>query len=154
MKNQIKTKTRLTFIQFVFSTFFSNEGIIDETESFQNYFYKLSIPSIEKDSESFIDFNKNYFNKLKLNYHDFVKKNNIDNLIDPLINFERSYKNWNVINKSIILAILSEIEITKKEKIKILINDYFNISKSLINKKELGMINAITDKYINEKNYI
>ena len=33
-------------------------------------------------------------------------------------------------------------------------NDYFNISKSLITKKELGMINAITDKYINEKKII
>ena len=50
--------------------------------------------------------------------------------------------------------IFSEIEITKQEKIKILINDYFNISKSLITKKELGMINAITDKYINEKKQI
>ena len=57
-------------------------------------------------------------------------------------------------NKSIILCIFSELEITKKEKIKILINDYFNISKSLITKKELGKINANTDKYINEKKNI
>ena len=84
----------------------------------------------------------------------FIKKNNIADLIDPFIKFDRKYKNWSLINKSIILAIFSEIEISEKKKIKILINDYFNISKSLITKKELGMINAITDKYINEKKII
>ena len=154
MQNQLKTKTRLAFIQFIFSTFFSSEEAIDGTKDFQNYFYKLTVPSIEKDKETTINFNKNYFNKLTLIYYEFIKKNDIDALIDPLINFERKYKSWSKINKSIILSIFSEIEITKKEKIKILINDYFNISKSLITKKELGMINAITDKYINEKKII
>ena len=154
MQNSIKTKTRLAYIQFIFSTFFSKSEIIDETENFQKYFYKLSIPSIEKNQETIIDFNKNYFTKLSFSYFEFIKKNNVDELIDSLINFDRKYKNWSFINKSIILAIFSEIEISKKEKIKILINDYFNISKSLITKKELGMINAITDKYINEKKII
>ena len=154
MQNLIKTKTRLAYIQFIFSTFFSKGEIIDETENFQNYFYKLSIPSTEKDKETTFDFNKNFFTKLSFSYFEFIKKNNVDDLIDSLINFDRKYKNWSFINKSIILAIFSEIEISKKEKIKILINDYFNISKSLITKKELGMINAITDKYINEKKII
>tara|TARA_B100000579_G_C22794394_1_gene836273 strand:- start:719 stop:1183 length:465 start_codon:yes stop_codon:yes gene_type:complete len=154
MQNQIKTNTRLAFIQFIFSTFFSNKEISDETIDFQNYFYKLSVPSIENDKDTLFNFNKNYFNKLTLVYDEFIKKNNINNIINPLINFERKYESWNTINKSIILAIFSEIEITKKEKIKIIINDYFNISKLLITKKELGMINAITDKYINEKKYI
>ena len=154
MQNSIKTKTRLAYIQFIFSTFFSKSEIIDEIEHFQKYFYKLSIPSIEKDQETIIDFNKNFFTKLSFSYFEFIQKNNVDELIDSLINFDRKYKNWSFINKSIILAIFSEIEISKKEKIKILINDYFNISKSLITKKELGMINAITDKYINEKKII
>ena len=156
MQNQIKTKTRLAFIQFIFSTFFSNKPILDETENFQKYFYKLSVPSINKnkDKDSIINFNKNYFNKLTLIYHEFLKKNDLDDLIDPLIDFDRKFKNWSNINKSIILAILSEIQISKKEKINILINDYLNISKSLITKKELGMINAITDKYINENKII
>ena len=154
MQNSIKTKTRLAYIQFIFSTFFSKSEIIDEIEHFQKYFYKLSIPSIEKDQETIIDFNKNFFTKLSFSYFEFINKNNVDELIDSLINFDRKYKNWSFINKSIILAIFSEIEISKKEKIKILMNDYFNISKSLITKKELGMINAITDKYINEKKII
>ena len=154
MQNLIKTKTRLAYIQFIFSTFFSKGEIIDENVHFQNYFYKLSIPSTEKDQETIVDFNKNFFTKLSFSYFEFIKKNNVDELIDSLVNFDRKYKNWSFINKSIILAIFSEIEISKKEKIKILINDYFNISKSLITKKELGMINAITDKYINEKKII
>ena len=154
MQNQIKTKTRLAYIQFIFSTFFSKGEIIDETENFQKYFYKLSIPSTHKDQETVVDFNKSFFTKLSFCYFEFIQKNNIDDLIDPFIKFDRKYKNWSFINKSIILAIFSEIEISKKEKIKILINDYFNISKSLITKKELGMINAITDKYINEKKII
>ncbi len=153
MQNQIKTKTRLAFIQFIFSTFFSKEMIIDEKEHFENYFYKLSVPSLDKNHDYLINFNKSYFNKLAYIYYEFIQKNDVDGLVNKLINFERKYKNWNIINKSIILAIFSEIEITKKEKIKILINDYFNISKSLISKKELGMINAITDKYLNEKKY-
>ena len=155
MQNQIKTNTRLAFIQFIFSTFFSNNKIIDEKEDFQNYFYKLSVPSIEKDKkEILLNFNKNFFNKLSLVYNEYVKKNDVNKLVNSMINFDRKYNDWNTINKSIILAIFSEIEITKKEKIKILINDYFNISKSLISKKELSMINAITDKYLNEKKYI
>jgi hypothetical protein len=63
MQNLIKTKTRLAYIQFIFSTFFSKDEIIDETENFQNYFYKLSIPSTEKDQETIIDFNKNFFSQ-------------------------------------------------------------------------------------------
>ena len=154
MQNLIKTKTRLAFIQFIFSNFFSEDEILEDTENFQNYFYKLLIPSTDKDQETIFDFNKNFFTKLSLSYFEFIKRNNVDDLIDPFINFDRKYKNWSLINKSIILAIFSEIEISKKEKIKILINDYFNISKSLITKKELGMINAITDKYLNEKKII
>jgi transcription termination factor NusB len=154
MQNLIKTKTRLAFIQFIFSNFFSEDEILEDTENFQNYFYKLLIPSTDKDQETIFDFNKNFFTKLSLSYFEFIKRNNVDDLIDPFINFDRQFKNWSFINKSIILAIFSEIEISKKEKIKILINDYFNISKSLITKKELGMINAITDKYINENKII
>ena len=138
--------------------FFDYKGmiiaLIPDFISYVYYFYKLSIPATENDQENIVDFNKNFFNKLSFSYFEFIKKNNVDDLIDPFIKFDRKYKNWSFINKSIILAIFSEIEISKKEKIKILINDYFNIAKSLITRKELGMINAITDKYINEKNII
>ena len=83
--------------------------------------------------------------------HKFLKNNNIENIINPFIKFDRNYENWDKINKSIILSILSELEMTKKEKVKVVINDYINIAKTLIPKKDLGMINAITDKYLSDK---
>jgi transcription termination factor NusB len=154
MQNHIKTETRLALIQFIFSSFFSDLSLIEHSNDFEKYFNKLSISSIDQNEELLIKFNKNYFNKLTINYNKFIKNNNVENIINSLINFDRKFDSWDNINKSIILSIFSELEITKKEKIKILLNDYLNISKLLIPKKELGMINAITDKYINEKNII
>ncbi len=154
MQNKIKTQTRLTFIQFVFASFFFDKPVEDELLNFQNHFYKLTVSSIEHDEESIINFNKNFFNKLAVSYSQFIKNYDVAKIINPLINFERKYENWDSINKAIILSIFSEIQITKKEKIKILLNDYLDISKFLIKPKELGIINAITDKYLNEKKII
>ena len=154
MQNHIKTETRLAFIQFIFSSLFSDATVEENTDEFENYFYKLSISSMEQKNETSINFNKNYFKKLANSYAVFIKNHNIKEIINTIIKFDRGFENWDQINKSIVLSIFSEIEITKKEKIKILINDYFNISKSFITKKELGMINAITDTYINEKKNI
>tara|TARA_Y100000996_G_C22292333_1_gene548626 strand:- start:220 stop:684 length:465 start_codon:yes stop_codon:yes gene_type:complete len=151
MQNHIKTETRLAFIQFIFSSLFSKSSFEDDMNDFENYFYKLSVSSIEQNNETIIKFNKNYFKKLTKNYNEFIKNNNIENTINSIIKFDRNYENWDHINKSIILSILSELEITKKEKVKILLNDYLNISKTLITKKDLGMINAITDKYISDR---
>ena len=154
MQNQIKTETRLAFIQFIFSSLFSEKLIDDKIIDFEDHFYKLSVSSIYQKKDTVINYNKNYFKKLTLNYKEFLKKNDVNNTINLLIKFNRKFESWDLINKSIILSILSELEITKKEKVKILLNDYFNISKLLISKKELAMINAITDKYVNEKNII
>ena len=154
MQNQIKTDTRLAFIQFIFSSFFSDSSIEVNSNQFEKYFNKLLVSSIEEQEESIISFNSAYFNKLTSNYNKFINNNKTGEIVNRLINFDRKFESWDRINKSIILSIFSELEITKKEKIKILLNDYFNISKLLIPKKELGMINAITDKYINEKKFI
>ena len=151
MQNHIKTETRLAFIQFIFSSLFSDTSLEEYTSDFENYFYKLSVSSIEEKNELRINFNKNYFKKLTKSYDEFIKKNNISTIINSIIKFDRNYENWDQINKSIILSILSELEITKKEKVKILLNDYINISKTLIPKKDLGMINAITDNYLSDK---
>ena len=45
-------------------------------------------------------------------------------------------------------------EFISKGKIKIALNDYLNIAKSFVTTKELKMLNAIIDKYLNEKKYI
>ena len=154
MQNHIKTETRLAFIQFIFSSFFSDKSIKENSNEFEKYFNKLLVSSIEQEKETLIKFNKNYFNQLTLCYDNFINKNQVDDIVNPLIVFDRKFDKWDAINKSIILSIFSELEITKKDKIKILLNDYLNISKLLIPKKELGMINAIADKYINEKKII
>ncbi len=147
MQNYIKTETRLAFIQFIFSSLFTDVSIEETTEEFENYFYKLSVSSIDQKKEKPINFNKNYFKKLTNSYDEFIKTYDIKEIINSIIKFDRSFESWDQINKSIVLSIFSEIEITKKEKVKILLNDYINISKTLIPKKDLSMINAITDKY-------
>ena len=151
MQNHIKTETRLAFIQFIFSSLFSDATVEENTDEFENYFYKLSISSIEQKNETSINFNKNYFKKLANSYAVFIKNHNIKEIINTIIKFDRGFENWDQINKSIILSIFSEIEITKKDKVKILLNDYINISKTLIPKKDLSMINAITDKYLSDR---
>ena len=151
MQNSIKTETRLSFIQFIFSSFFSNSTVEENMNEFENYLYKLSVPSLKENKDININFNKNFFKKLTKSYVQFIEYQNIEDIINSLIKFDRKYKNWDQINKSIILSIFSELEITKKEKVKIVINDYINISKTLIPKKDLGMINAITDKYLSDK---
>ena len=151
MQNHIKTETRLAFIQFIFSSLFSDATIEEHTNEFENYFYKLSVSSMEQKNETSINFNKNYFKKLANSYDTFIKNHNIKEIINSIIKFDRGFENWDQINKSIILSILSEIEITKKDKVKILLNDYINISKTLIPKKDLSMINAITDKYLSDR---
>ena len=151
MQNYIKTETRLAFIQFIFSSLFSDVSIEESTNEFENYFYKLSVSSIDQKKEKPINFNKNYFKKLTNSYDEFIKTHDIEDIINSIIKFDRSFENWDQINKSIVLSIFSEIEITKKEKVKILLNDYMNISKTLIPKKDLSMINAITDKYLSDR---
>ena len=154
MQNQTKSDTRLVFIQFIFSSLFSEPPSEDNITDFETYFYRLPVSAIEQKNEFIINFNKNYFKKLALNYIEFINKIDINNIINPFIYFDRKFEKWDHINKSIILSIFSELEITKKDKVKILLNDYFNICKLLITKNELSMINAVTDKYVNEKKII
>ena len=73
------------------------------------------------------------------------------NLINSLINFDREFEKWDTINKAIILVAISELRNSKKEKIKIILNDYIEISKSFVNLQETKLINAILDKMLNEE---
>ena len=154
MDNKLKSKTRLAFIQYIFLSMSSHDDNNDIKNDFDNYFHNLSVSSIDEAKDTKIQYNKNMFNKLADNYIDFIKNNDLSLLIDPHIIFERKFNQWSKINQSIILAIISEIIITSKGKIKIALNDYLNIAKSFVTTKELKMLNAIIDKYLNEKKYI
>ena len=117
---------------------------------FEEYFHNLNINSIKEDQETKIKFNKNFFSNLVYNYSLINKKEITDN-IDKIIAFDRSFDKWDNINKSLIYSILSELSFTSQDKVKIVLNDYLNIAKKFISTKELKMINAILDKYLNEK---
>ena len=49
------------------------------------------------------------------------------------------------------LAALCEINYSEKPKIKIILNDYLNVSKLFINKSDISIINAIIDKIVYAK---
>ena len=48
-------------------------------------------------------------------------------------------------------SILSELSFTLKEKTKIVLNDYLNVAKNFVPINEVKMINAVVDKYLNDK---
>ena len=154
MDNQLKSKTRLAFIQYIFLSISSHDDNSDIKNDFDNYFHNLTVAAIDETKDTKIQYNKNMFNKLTDNYIDFIKNNDLSLLIDPHIIFERKFNQWSKINQSIILAIISETIITSRDKIKIALNDYLNIAKSFVTTKELKMLNGIIDKYLNEKKYI
>ena len=68
-----------------------------------------------------------------------------------LINFDRKFQKWDIINQSILIGALSEIKNTEFSKLKIVLNDYLNISKLFIAQSDIGTINAVLDKLINDK---
>jgi len=154
MQNKLKSKTRLAFIQYIFLTLSSDDDLIKIKNDFNEYFHNLVVSSIEEDREKKIQYNKNLFNKLTENYINFLKINEVEDMINSFIKFDRNFDKWSKINQSIILSIITELDSTPKEKIKIILNDYLNIAKSFITSKELKMLNAIIDKYLNEKKYI
>ena len=112
MNNQLKSKTRLAFIQYIFLSMSSLDDNSDIKNDFDNYFHNLTVSAIDEKKDTKIQYNKNMFNKLADNYINFKKNNDLRLLIDPHIIFERKFNQWSKINQSIILAIISEIIIT------------------------------------------
>ena len=85
------------------------------------------------------------------NYFKTINIKNVSEEINKLIKFNRKYEKWDTINKAIILTALAELRNSGKNKIKIILNDYIEISKSFVSSQETKLINAILDKMINEK---
>tara|TARA_B100000674_G_scaffold365088_1_gene307619 strand:+ start:521 stop:988 length:468 start_codon:yes stop_codon:yes gene_type:complete len=151
MQNFTKSQTRLAFIQFIFQSEFLNLEKNNNIDEFQNYFYNSNIATIGNKKEFKIKFNKNFFKKLCENYSNhFDKKNTVDQ-INKFIDLDRKFERWNIVLKSLIFAIISELQNSEDKYIKIILNDYINISKSLVNLKEIKLMNAIVQKYLNEK---
>ena len=151
MQNFTESQTRLAFIQYIFQSEFLNINESHDIEDFQKYFYNSDIAVIGEKKEFKLKFNKNYFKKLTENYVKNFDKIDTIKTLDKYINLERKFEKWNVVLKSLIFALISELNYTREKKFKIIFNDYINIAKSLVTKKEIKLMNAIIQKYLDEK---
>ncbi len=146
MNNKLKSKTRLAAIQLVSQHLINNQDIEYIKNDFDKY-YRNTI--IDEDSEK-IEYNLSFLSKLIL-YFKTTDFKNLSKEINSKIKFDRKFEKWDNIVQAIILISISEIRNSNKEKIKIILNDYIEISKSFINTNETKLINSILDKLINEK---
>ena len=151
MDNKLKSKTRLTNIQLIFQHISTNDDIDVIRENFDKYYKNSSIENFSSKKKIKFEFNANFLIKLNNYYKEYVNLNDYLLKINSFITFDRKFEKWNLINQSIILAAISELINTEESKLKIVLNDYLNISKNFISLNEVKIINAILDKFINEK---
>ena len=154
MQNYIKSQTRLAFVQYIFQNEFLNVDSSESIEDFQKHFYDTNIAIIDEKKETKLKFNKNFLNRLFSSFKNNIDKKNITDDLNGFIDINRKFEKWDNVLKSIIFAIIAELLITEKNKLKIVFNDYLNISKSLVSQKETKLINAIIQKYINKNEII
>ena len=154
MQNYIKSQTRLAFVQYIFQNEFMSTDPLESIEDFQKHFYDTNIAIIDEKKEFKLKFNKNFLNKLFSSLKNNIDKKNITEDLNGFIDINRRFEKWDNILKSIIFAIIAELLITEKNKVKIVFNDYLNISKSLVSQKETNLINAIIQKYIDKNEII
>ena len=151
MQNFIKSQTRLAFVQYIFQSLILDINTIKSNRDFQENFYDTNIAVIGEKKKFNLKFNKNLFNKLSDFYINQFNQKKIIEQLNQNITSERKFNNWDRVVKSLIYAIIIELNITENNKIKIVINDYINIAKSLVTPKETNLINAIIQNFIDEK---
>jgi len=145
MNNKIKSKTRLVAIQLVAQQLINHQDInLIKDEFDKNYRNTILDDSLEK-----IKYNVNFLSELIL-YYTKLDFNNVSKEINSLIDFNRQFEKWDTINQSIILVSIGEIRNIHNQKIKIVLNDYIEISKSFVTLKETKLLNYILDKLIYE----
>ena len=145
MNNKLKSKTRLAAIQLVSQHLINNQDIEYIKDDFDKY-YRNTI--IDEGSEK-IEYNLIFLSKL-ISYFKITNFKTLYKEINSKIKFDRKFEKWDNIIQAIILISISEIRNSSKEKIKIILNDYIEISKSFVNINETKVINSILDKLINE----
>ena len=154
MQNYTKSQTRLAFVQYIFQNEFLNADYLESIDDFQKHFYDTNIAIIDEKKETKLKFNKNFLNRLFSSFKNNIDKKNIIDDLNGFIDINRKFEKWDNVLKSIIFAIIAELLITEKNKLKIVFNDYLNISKSLVSQKETKLINAIIQKYIDKNEII
>ena len=146
MDNILKSKTRLAAIQLVSQQLINNQDIENIKDDFDKYYRNTKI---DKSSKK-IEYNISFLSKL-VNYYKKIDVKSISQEINNLITFDRKFEKWDTINKAIIFVAISELRNSEKKKMKIILNDYIEVSKSFVGSKETKLINSILDKLINEK---
>ena len=146
MDNKLKSKTRLAAVQLVSQHLVNNQDIESIKDDFDKYYRNTVIDSsLEK-----IQYNVNFLSKL-VDFFKIINPQEISQEINNLITFDRKFEKWDTINKAIIFVAISELRNSEKKKMKIILNDYIEVSKSFVGSKETKLINSILDKLINEK---
>ena len=145
MDNKIKSKTRLAAIQLVSQQLINKQDIELIKEDFDKHYRNTII----NDSKEKVKYNVNFLSKL-ISFIILIDRKIISKEINNIIKFDRQFENWDTINKAIILVAISELRNSDKEKMKIILNDYIEVSKSFVSLKETKLINLILDKLINE----
>ena len=146
MQNKIKSKTRLVAVQLLAQHLINNV----EIEILKNDFDKNYRNTILADGLEKVQYNINFLSKIIK----FYKKIDFDltaKKINNIISFDRKFEKWDTINQAIILISFSEICSSDKKNIKIILNDYIEISKSFVTTKETKLINLILDKLLSDK---
>jgi len=147
MNNRLKSKTRLAFIQIIFQFLSTKNDVNEIFHEFNQNYKNIFIDSIDNKKIKF-EFNSNYLKKLVSFYSNLLESKDYFSQIDKHISFNRKFEKWDMINQSILLAALSELQNTENAKIKIIFNDYLNIGKLFIDQTNITTINAILDKII------
>ena len=153
MNNQLKTKTRLAFIQIIFQHISTTNNLDEILNMFIENYKGTSVKSFHDKKKIKFEFNSNFLIKLSKFYIKLISLNLHSERINSILTFDRKFEKWDIINQSILIATLSEIHNSEKNKFKIILNDYLNIAKFFISKTEIGTLNAILDKLINEKKF-
>ena len=146
MQNIIKSKTRLVAIQLLAQHLINNENI----EILKNDFDKNYRNTILSDGLEKVQYNINFLSKI-IKFYKKIDFNLTAKKINNIISFDRKFEKWDTINQAIILISYSEICSSDKKNIKIILNDYIEISKSFVTTKETKLINLILDKLLSEK---
>ena len=147
MNNRLKSKTRLAFIQIIFQFLSTKNDVNEIFHEFNQNYKNVFIDSIDNKKIKF-EFNSNYLKVLVSFYSKLIESKDYFSQIDKHISFNRKFEKWDMINQSILLAALSELQNTENAKIKIIFNDYLNIGKLFIDQTNITTINAILDKII------
>jgi transcription termination factor NusB len=150
MNNHLKSKTRLSFIQIIFQHLSTKNDVNEILNIFDINYKSTFVDNFNNNSKIKFVFNSPFLKKLVNFYIQYIATENYLHSIDRHIKFSRKFEKWDLINQSILLAVLSEIKQTEVSKIKTTFNDYLNVSKFFITKSDLRFINGVADNIIKD----